>query len=70
VKNIRLVSNIVLEDEGTYTLDNVRILSQDIANGKKLDAFSSVDQNYSTVTGLFTALREITVDIATSTLVD
>jgi len=70
MKNIRLVSNIILEDDATFTLENVRVLSQDIANGKKLDAYSQVDQSYSTVTNLFSALREVTVDIATSTLVD
>lgn len=70
MKNIRLVSNIVLEDDATYTLENVRILSQDIENGKKLDAFSQVNQSFSTVTNLFATLREVTVDIATSTLVN
>ena len=70
MKIIRLVSNIILEDDATFTLENVRVLSQDIENGKKLDAFSQVDQAFSTVTNLFSALREVTVDIATSTLVD
>lgn len=70
MKNIRLVSNIVLEDEGTFTLENIRVLVLDLAEETKLEGSKRVNQNYSNVSTLFTAIQAITVDIATSTLVD
>ena len=69
MKNVRLVSNIVIEDNATFTLENVRVLSQDVVNNAKLDAFKGVDQSYATVSTLFDSIQQITVDIATSSLV-
>lgn len=69
MKHVRLISNLVIEDNSTYTLGDIRVLSQELAVGSKLDASRQVNENYGDVNALFAAIKQITVDIATSSLV-
>lgn len=69
MKHARLVSQIIIEDNGSYTLHSVKVTVEDAVIQTRLEGTKTPQKNYSNVSALFTALQEQTVAIATSSLV-
>lgn len=69
MKDARLVCQIVLEENGSFTLTSIKVVVNDIVNQTRLEGMKNPQQNYANVSSLFAAIQQQTVDIATSSLV-
>lgn len=69
MKQVRLVVNLSLNDDNTYTLHNTKVVSIDEGNQSRLDGYKTVEENYGNVSALFSAIQTTAVAIATSSLV-
>lgn len=68
-KDIRLVVNARLEDSGSFTLHNIKVLAVNEIAQTRLDGYMTIEGSYANANLLFDAIKSKTVDIVTSTLV-
>lgn len=66
--NIRQVSNVV-KDGSQYTLVDVRAVAEDPDSGKQAMARKDVNSTFTSVSLLFSAIEQHTVDLVTSGLI-
>jgi hypothetical protein len=69
MKQVRLVVNMSVNSDGTYTLYSVKVISESQTDQSRLEGFKTVDSTFNNVSSLFAAIQTMAVDIATSSLV-
>lgn len=67
--NVRQVSNVI-KDGSQYTLVDVKVTMEDQENGRQVIARKQVDQTYTNVSSLWSAIGQHTVDVIQSGLIE
>ena len=69
MRNVRLVANLTINDDSTFTLSNVKVISVNEGAQTRLEGYKTLESNYGNVTALFGELQTTAVAIATSSLI-